>query len=233
VDRLAVAMTLLVSHIPKTAGTSLKLLVQRFHPEAAFAYRGELTLGDPDIEFLRRFRQATRPPVMMGHFSYGVHRLLDVAPVYATLLREPIARVVSVYRYQRTLPNSRFAALFGAGMSLRTFVSAGITERTNNHMCRVLAGIPPEAGLVIGERWLLDLALHNLRRHFVVIGTAEKFERFVADLAQRLNWGAYEIPRENVTAGPALDLDPPTRAAIIDKNALDIALFEHVYQRYG
>jgi hypothetical protein len=233
-------MTLLVSHIPKTGGTSVKSLVDRFHPDAVFAYLRELAPGSPNIEFVRKLRVLGVAPVIMGHFPYGTHHLLGVAPIYATVLREPVSRVASLYRYQRSRaergnapPHDLFQAKLGkilrSGISLRAFVAAGMTEETNNHMCRLIAGISPDAGLVINDRWLLELALHNLRRHYQLIGTTEDLGSFLAALSARLKWGtSFEMPRENITPGKPLALDAETRAAIIDKNALDIELYEHV-----
>jgi hypothetical protein len=203
-------MTVLISHIPKTAGSSLHQFVRRFNPDTTYAYRSELSLIDPNLDFALAFRNAPKPAIIMGHFSFGVHRMLGIEPAYVTILREPIARVVSFYRYQRTLLDSAFAAHFKAGMSLREFVSKNISEMTNNHMCRCIAGITTDADPVITDEWLLHLALHNLRRHYVLVGMREHFEQFVSALARRMNWSAYDIPRQNVTAGDPVELDDDT-----------------------
>jgi Sulfotransferase family len=229
----ALSMSVLISHIPKTAGSSLKRLVDHFNPDTTFVYGAELALGNPNVDFVTRFRNAPKPAIVMGHFSYSVHRLLGIPPAYVTVLREPIARVVSLYRHERSSPESPFAAHFKAGISLKEFVSKEITEMTNNHMCRMVAGIPPEAGLLINEQWLLELAMHNLKRHFVLVGTLEKFEEFVSALAQRFNWGAFDIPRENEAVGASVEVDKQTHAAIVDRNTLDIKLFEYVSHNSG
>jgi hypothetical protein len=227
-------MTLLISHVPKTAGSSLRALVTKFNPDTVFVYEGrELALGNPNIEFIRSFRAVAAPRVVMGHFSYGVHRLIGTTPSYATVLREPVERVVSFYRFQKSLPHSPFAAHFKAGISLSDFVRSEITETTNNHMCRMIAGIPPEAGLLINDQWLLDLALHNLRRHYVLVGMVEKLDLFVSEIARWLGWGPFEIPRENQTQGDVIELTPEDRAAVTEANRLDIALFEHAMRNYG
>lgn len=59
---------------------------------------------------------------------------------------------------------------------------------TNNHACRVIAGIAPDAGMLINERWLLDLALHNLQRHYLLVGTLDNLSDFLAALGARLHW---------------------------------------------
>lgn len=223
-------MTLLLSHIPKTAGTSLRRLVEKCHPDVVFAYHGELSLLNPQLDFVNSFRSRPggAPSVLMGHFSYGVHRLLQLQPTYATVLRHPLDRVVSLYRYQKSLPDSRFAHHFQQQISLREFVQRGLTEMTNNHACRVIAGIAPDAGMLINERWLLDLALHNLQRHYLLVGTLDNLSDFLAALGARLHWPPLAFPKENVTMGPTLELDSTTRDCILEHNALDLALYQHV-----
>ena len=162
-------MTYLISHIPKTAGTSLKTLVINLNPDTTLIYGGELSLGCPDLEFSMRFRDSTKPKLIMGHFSYGAHRLLAIEPKYITILREPISRVISLYYFLKTQPNHPLAAYFNEGISINEFVSLEITEMTNNHMCRIIAGIAPEAGMNINDEWLLDLAIHNIKQHYVSI----------------------------------------------------------------
>jgi len=148
------------------------------------------------------------------------------------VLREPVARVVSAFRDEKRKPDSVFNARLQAGMSLREFVGEQFTDLTNNYMCRHIAGIPMEAGVVINERWLLDLAIHNLRRHYVLVGTLERYPAFLTTLARRLNWSYFEIPAENAAKGPAVELDKQTRETIVEFNSLDIGLFEYVNQTY-
>ena len=221
-------MTLLIAHIPKTAGSSLKQLVQTWAADVAWAYGSELALGHPDLDFARHFRSRQPPTILMGHFSFGVHRLLGLKPVYATVLRDPMTRVRSLYRYQKALPDSRFRAQFEAGMDLGAFVGSEITEMTNNHACRVIAGIAPESGMRLNDTWLLDLALHNLERHFELVGLFEDMRPMLAALAQRLGWPPLELPEVNVTRGPAHTLTQSEQEIITEYNQLDLALYAHV-----
>lgn len=220
--------TLLFSHVPKTAGTSLRSLAQAHTPDVVFAYEGQLALGNPDLAFMQRFRAGSMPRLVMGHFSYGVHRLLGIAPRYVTVLRDPIERIVSLYRYQKTLPSSPFAEHFRQGMSLKDFVQSGITEQTNNHMARICAGIPPDAGLVLRDSWLLGCALHNVRRHYVLVGRQDNLNEFLRAFAGMLGWPPLAMPHENRTVGPPVHVDPATDAVLRDYNALDLELFDRL-----
>ncbi|MES2823693.1 MAG: sulfotransferase family 2 domain-containing protein [Pseudomonadota bacterium] len=222
------APPLIISHIPKTAGTSLRKLVEELNQDSIFVYDGQLALANPNINFIDNFRNQKPPSVMMGHFSYGVHRLLGVEPNYASMFRDPIERIVSLYVHFKTRKDSPFYNLLAAGMTLADFISSEITEQTNNHMCRIVAGIAPDAGKVITSRWLLDLALHNLDRHYIAYGIAEQYEKMIAKVAYALDWNEYEIFRENVGERPQFVLDTQAIEVISKYNQLDMELFSYI-----
>lgn len=221
-------MTLLISHIPKTAGTSLRRLVSAMSDDVLWVYDRELQLNNPDVEFLADFRRKPPPSVVMGHFSYGSHRLLGIEAEYATVLRNPYERIVSLYRHQKSLPDSRFATELTSGMSVGEFVASGITAMTNNHMCRVLAGVSSDAGYRINERWLLEHAKHNLDRHYSVVGISEHIGSFIEQLSDRLGWPQAVLPHENITSGSPVEVSDQDRDSIVESNLLDIELYAYV-----
>jgi len=217
---------LLFTHVPKTAGTSLRALAGRLTPDSAFIYSGEFALGNPNIDFIKHFRERPLPSLIMGHFSYGVHRFIGAPPRYACVMRDPVPRVISLYRMIcRDAPNSPYAKFFRENGTLKDFVAGGFTEQTNNHVTRMCAGIPPDAGLLINDRWLLECALHNLRRHYVLIGLVERLELFVAAMGKLVGWPETQIPIENVSTGEPILLDTETRTVIEECNGLDIELY--------
>lgn len=214
--------TLFISHIPKTAGTSLRKIVQTFNKDVVIAYQGELALGYPNMEFIRNVRENAHPSLVMGHFSFGAHKLLGLPARYATFLRDPIDRVISLYRHQKALPNSSFAGHLQNRMTLGEFVSSQITEQTNNHMCRCIAGVAPEEGCLLQDSWLLDYALHNIDKYYEFVGIVEDFSIEVSRLAKLLGWKHYVIPVENVSIAPPLEVSDETRCIVEYYNNLDI-----------
>jgi hypothetical protein len=167
----------------------------------------------------------------MGHFSFGVHRMLGVKPRYVSIFRRPIDRIVSLYRHNLRAPDPRYAGPLAAGMTLREFVGSSISEDTNNHMCRIVAGIPPESGLVIHARWLFELAIHNLDRHYEIVGVQEQAHGIAAKIAIAMGCEPRALPMHNVSEDVPPRLDDETLSVIRDFNALDILLYEHVLKR--
>ncbi len=84
-----------------------------------------------------------------------------------------------------------------------------------------------------GTRELLDQAKENLRSHFAVVGTTERFNETLVLLKRRLGWNKEIVsyPR-NATAGrPAsASLPPETIRAIRLRNELDFELWEFASQ---
>ena len=74
-------------------------------------------------------RRAAR--AVTGHLHYGVHRHMPQECDYITMLREPVARVVSMYRFILGNPrNWLHDEVAGSGMGLEEFVRrVGGSER--------------------------------------------------------------------------------------------------------
>ena len=94
---------LIFLHLPKTGGSSLRefLKAKCGHKNYYQTYWSEATgLGDRD--YLNQFialpqEERDRFDLIMGHFSYGLHRFLSRPCVYVTLLRNPLERFCSFY----------------------------------------------------------------------------------------------------------------------------------------
>jgi len=86
-------------HIPKTAGSSLISIIDRYFPRKnvlgihAWKYLlPKMPLDFKKYQFVR------------GHFGYGFYRILPKKPVYITILREPKDLVISSYKMIQRQP---------------------------------------------------------------------------------------------------------------------------------
>jgi len=83
-------------HIPKCGGTSVQESIR------ACGNFGEVKHTDiaNQISLGPIFHGFKNKKIISGHFSYGVHEYLpDVPYKYATVIRHPVARVMSTYTY--------------------------------------------------------------------------------------------------------------------------------------
>jgi hypothetical protein len=168
---------------------------------------------------------------LFGHLNFGVHRIVAVDAKYITLLREPVSRVLSYYRHQRTRPDAPYHGHIKKGLSLKQFVAERISFETNNHMTRILAGHTGQGYL--DDESVLDAALANLSRDFLGVGLTERFEESVRLILTALGWNdqaaGLALPRLNRSPDRSpVTLDSATRAAILRDNRLDARLYRTV-----
>jgi hypothetical protein len=165
--------TLIFLHLPKTAGTSFKS-----------ALLAETLVSDfPGIhEVVRRVmamdpKQRDKLRAVIAHQSYGLHTLFREAR-YVTILREPIARLLSNYYFAKSRPELEIAGKIAAGMTIEEFAADVYSDNTQVRRLMKYPDISREdlfSNLPAGQltRANLDDAKDTLRR-CAVVGLAER-----------------------------------------------------------
>lgn len=83
-------------HIPKTAGTTLiSLLDLHFAPDEICPIQLDTKIHELIPEKIAHYR------LIRGHLDYDFYKLLAKKPIYITMLRDPLERVISLYEYWR------------------------------------------------------------------------------------------------------------------------------------
>ena len=217
-------------HIPKAAGSTLQAILRR-------TYRARPTVhfnGAPDeIDIFSSLPEAHRHgvDVVAGHVHVGIHRLLRPGARQLTMLRHPVDRVVSHYHYVLRNPaHVEHRHVAGAGLSLGRYVETTGSRMLDNDQVRWLNETPHQDvpfGAV--DRAMLDRARRALDDEIEGVGVAERFDDSLALYRRLFDWP--DVPYTRVNVGerrPAADdIDPGVRRAILDRNALDLELYEH------
>ncbi len=226
----------LYQHVPKTAGSSLRAeLAAALKPQANIHLDGT----DPGIPYHDRLDAAvasfaagfgTRPwRFASGHiFARHVARLRVCAPHarLLTFLRDPSARFVSDYRYQRTPMSPGHDAFRRAVQDIDAFIALGWTgDQTARYLL-------PEAMFAArdAERacaWLLD--------SFEFVGLQEEYELCTATAARLI--GFRRQPARRLRENPASadnprDVTPGQAARIAEANAFDHAIVAELRGRF-
>jgi hypothetical protein len=222
-------------HVPKTAGTTLVGVIEREYgvERIVRVYGGEFGIPVEElVAWSARRRRAVR--AVVGHMSYGVAEHLPGRSVYATLLRDPVDRIVSHYSYVLTQPSLiSLHEASGPDASLEQHVTRSpLRHFVNNAQTRQLGGDTSDRPRTPGERDL-DRAIGRLD-HLAVFGIQERFDESMLHFARTLGWELPVYTTVNVTGDRiALDeLDASTRATIEEQNALDRVLYDHATQRF-
>jgi hypothetical protein len=211
-------------HIPRTAGSSLHRVLSDYAGEK---FLWQYATFDGFIrEMLACTPALTNAHVVTGHFHYGLHEYFQDS-IYLIVLREPVARVKSLFSYIVANKEHRLHETFNrhgfdfeklydlAGLDRSIQFSDGHVRQLNYHHCFGLADI---------SRRHLDFARNVLRQDDVVVGFADELATVMARLGERLGVDFPEIPITNTSAmrGISDEWDDLIRA----RNRLDIELYE-------
>ena len=130
---------LIFLHVPKTAGWTLRGVLR-------YKYPSEILFLDDRYEALGGIEKVPledrrRARVVTGHVFYGVHEHIPQPSDYITVLRDPIARVVSMYNHILRRPQHRLHdEVAGSGIGLEEFARASDDPGLDNQQTRLISG---------------------------------------------------------------------------------------------
>jgi hypothetical protein len=218
------ARPIIFLHVPKTGGATLVDIARRQFPAAA-------VVALPDSLAGARAALAQRPEddrrhlrFLHGHVPFGAHSAMPGPVHHVTLLRHPVARMVSVYHYARRRPEwDAHRAIHGRGLTLERFVESDAAAEFNDAQTRFLAGSDEP---VHGPAALAQ-AVRHLDGEVAVVGITERFDESLLVCGRRFGWQRLHYVRQNVNRRrPALADVPPRAVALIERrNALDLELY--------
>ena len=216
-------------HLPRTAGTTLNAILRdNFAPAVTLSiYRREdyERYREIDSAFLDGLRliqghimpQSMQPPTLYGR------------PVRLfTFVREPVARLVSEYRFLKSWPqNHMFAYLNEHNISFRHYLTGNERQlrlRGRNFMTHSLAGIHQG----ISDADALALAKQHLETSILFCGVQERFDESLLLLADILGLQHYCYePRNRLRQDALPEISPEDLALAAELNAADLELHRH------
>src|SRR4029453_3203698 len=218
---------LIFLHIPKTAGTTLNRIIEwQYSPLSIFTIDPLGIRATPERfeTFSEQRRRKLR--VVRGHMVYGIHEFLPQGATYITMLRDPVARLLSAYSFILRRPlNPMHRKLKRGRLGVEAFIR--LTPNRQNLQCRILAGVED----VTYDQRILDIAKENITKSFSVVGLCERFEESLMLMANAFGW---EIPyyenRKVSKVRPTLE--PGVVNMIQEHNRLDMELYEFARKRF-
>lgn len=223
----------LFMHISKTAGTAFREAMVKNYKQSEVAY----VYPDPpgflsDNLALLPLQQRAGFRLVVGHFQYGIQQFLPQKSLYVSIVRDPVARVISEFRY---LSNGQ-PRENGAADSPRHLVEL-LEQRKmitiDNHLVRCFSGISERdfpAGSV--NREVYQLAVRHLRSDFVFVGHQEKSQEAYSALQQKFGWKPDSLELVNAASAPVREQYESARTAIEHFNRWDCLLYSEIRELF-
>lgn len=238
--------TVIFTHIPKTAGSTISTIIRRQYDKASIhVSRTKRIPRLPPLESSRgriadlkamSDEQRAKIDVFTGHEGFGVHELLPRQCTYITVMRDPVDRIISHYYYVLRRPKHRlYDEITTKKMSLKDYAASGLSTELDNSQTKYLAGLETPY-LKYGEYSddILGAAVENIQKHFSVVGLQERFDETMLLLEKALGWKRPLYVKANVTdTRPRKeDLSADTLSTIEKYNELDIELYRLAQERF-
>lgn len=133
---------LIFIHIHKCGGSSLAAVIRRnLHRRAPqLAASQDMALLKPQELVESILRTARRDGYVMGHLGYGTHRIFAGPCRYFTMLREPKARLVSLWRHAVVTPSAYYHQA-AWGLSFPAFLAQRRCSSTPSRLERSISRI--------------------------------------------------------------------------------------------
>ncbi|RTE94731.1 sulfotransferase family 2 domain-containing protein [Bradyrhizobium sp. LVM 105] len=221
------APPLIFLHIPKAAGSTLNSLLMK-----SYKFRAD-SRGDSffarytprelvDLASVPRSEDdRTRPVFFTGHINLDneIFRSMPVRYVAITLLRDPIERVISHYRFNSTQPSVFQDAIRDEGLSIVDY-------------CRKFAGTVRKQYEVFAPDGSVDVALRRLAEEVSFFGLQSEFGQYVEALGRLLGLPVNPYKMLNMTTPGAAGVTQDQVSELQSLFADDIAFYDRAVEIY-
>lgn len=221
------APPLIFLHVPKAAGSTLNSLLMKSYKFRADS-RGDsfFTRYTPrelvDLASVPRSEDdRTRPVFFTGHINLDneIFRTMPARYVAVTLLRDPIERVISHYRFNSTQPSVFQDAVRDEGLSVVDY-------------CRKFAGAVAKQYHVFAPDGGVDVALRRLAEEVSFFGLQSEFGQFVEFLGRLLGLPVNPYKMLNMTMPGAAGVTQDEISELQSLFADDIAFYDRAVEIY-
>ncbi len=216
-------------HVPKTAGSSMSAEMGRhLSPYVNITIDHADANGNAEemrrqafAQFIERAR-VQRPRSCSGHIMFRLMReaRTELRPVrLVSMMRDPVARVISDYRYARTPVHPSHLAFAQRFPTIESYIDA---SASHNKQARFL--LP-------GPRLDPAEAIAFLDRTYAFIGTVEAYAQSLGILFHLCGVAGRPTERRRATQsvpGNEVEVTEALRQRIRDTNRLDQAMYDHV-----
>lgn len=228
-------------HLFKNAGTSLDKILQKNFGSRWVTREFSSGRGDNSAAVAEWIEEEPEAVAFSSHTAMGPLPKVDgVKIVSVMLLRDPLERLRSAYRFERTQEADTWGARLAKEFAFDGYIRARLTHpadrQCRNFQTWRLAAMRP------GDAPLLERAKLAAAEDITVLGLVDRFDEAVAKLAEVLRpdfpdftWETLRANTSKKTGATEHFMAEPTRLTdrMREANAEDLALLDWVGQRSG
>lgn len=217
-------------HIPKTAGSTLRNILQRTFP-VRHTYETKPKLDDFGLGILEKMSavEKNRIRLVAGHMSFGIHEKFRNHYGYFTFLRAPHERSISDYYFVKSQPKTHYLYNQANSLSLEDYLKYRASINRDNVHTRIISGLWDSVPFDPDNIDMLNTAIKNLETYFFAIGLTSRFDESLLILKQKLQLRSICYRPQNVTfrRTRAESVSESLSDTLDYYNRLDNILFEH------
>ncbi len=229
---------LVFAHIPKTAGSTFKRLLDRQFPSSKMQRVGPDYQGSIDHIKSLSAQDKARIQCLSGHLPFGIHQYFQQKKLhYVSFVRDPIDRALSEYFFFRKQPQLMplIGLDVGTTLSPQAFWEHQSSMGMLDFQTRVLSGydnmvesvMPPYQKMTVENA---DSLIEGIADSFSLIGTVEQFDESLLLMKQRFGWRNICYIRRNVApkSKERFQLKQALGEEIRNLNPMDCKLYAHI-----
>ena len=225
-------------HVPKAGGTTTNNILMKNYKYRADSYGVYFFPRYFPTEFAALVQSPSvdddrmRPAFFTGHIGLDneIFRRMPVRYVVATVLREPVSRIISHYRFHSSEPSVFRTAIIDEGLDIIEY-----SERFRSAIplqCEYFtAGKDNSSGSGDGQGQV-DEALRNLESKVSLFGVLEEFDAFAVLLAELLGLSDTSYRPLNQTLAASATVTPKQIGKLRELLTPDIAFYDAAVKLY-
>jgi hypothetical protein len=217
-------------HIPKAGGTTLRAILKRqYRSQEIFEIGSDINRDIVKFTFLP-MQVRYQIKLLIGHMTHGLHALFPKSSICLTMLRDPVSRVYSEYRF---LSSNKHHPLYSivSPLTYHQYLDLDPTRQASNGQTRLISG--STYGDTIGIPGIepigkhhLARALENLERFYPQVGLLERYDESLLLWCQRFNWQYPLYEKKNISRKVSKPLDSSEIEHTLEKNQFDAVLYK-------
>ena len=223
-------------HIPKTAGTTMKLIILWLYRwNEIFWAKSNQYIQDK----LKRLSHHELDQIKMvaGHTPFGMHEHFNFPNFkYFTILRDPYDRVISQYYYMSQKATHRlYKRIHEQKITLERLLTEGHLSTYNVQTFWLTGADKSNFKQGVYNPEIVRQAKDNIDKYFAFVGLNDQFDESLILMKRKFNWSWPMYARKNVNKSRKKKDEESQQALdlIAYYNKMDIEVYDYCKQKFN